>query len=214
MKHAALVLLLSFPALAEDDLSVCDDRYSDCADDCALRYGVTTRDTDRVKLGNCINKCKSAGSDCRNRFFETRNNGLEQGALKKDKHDDDLREDNRRRRVEDDPAPKASAKSSDAPPVKKTREDDTPKRTATRAADLDTNAKKTDEKSADPRSDLKFEPAPEKKEEPKAKESKLDSDVRQEDTAPAPRKKESSSDSAPAKKKKDRALDEWDPEAL
>jgi hypothetical protein len=179
-------LFLAF-VLAQQDVSECTDAYSDCHDNCSLKFGITTRDVDRLKLGRCMQKCKDAESSCRDRYFETKNNALDQGAVKTDKHDDDLREDGRRKPVDDEPAPPPRKKSAEPVAEKKTevRQEDLPKRTATRAADLD--PKKQDD--APPPPPKKAEPIAEKKPEEQ----------------PQPQ---------PKPKKKEKALDEWDPEAL
>ena len=191
-------MLLLALLLSQNDISECADEYSDCHDNCSLRFGVTTRETDRAKLGNCMQKCKNAESACRDRYLETKNNGLEKGAVQKDKHDDDLREDNRKKpTVPEDPPPRA--RSSDDPPPKKKDPPPPPveKRTATRVSDLEPQ-KKEEPKKEEPK------PAP------GAQTSKPDPDVRAEDEKPPPKKR---ADPPKESKKKEKALDEWDPDA-
>ena len=206
MRALVFLCVLNAPLVAvaqTDDQTKCNDGYADCHDSCSLRHGLVTRDSERIKLSKCIDKCKRVQSECLEQFFETKNNALSDGALKKQERDDDLREDNRKRAI-----------VPDEKPAKKTRDpaEEQPKRTATRADELNKDEKKKSESGAsDPRYDMKFEE--EKKPEPK-KEEKREETARAEEPKPAPEKKKSSSDEEPKKKKKERALDEWDPEAL
>ena len=80
-----LTLWVAFSASAQDDVTKCTDEYSDCHDNCALRFGVSTRDDQRIKLVACVEKCKRGESDCRNRYFEAKNSGVDPQASKKDK---------------------------------------------------------------------------------------------------------------------------------
>jgi hypothetical protein len=108
---AFLIGLLALPVAAQDAASKCADQYSDCHDTCSLRHGVVTKDTERIKLGTCLAKCKKDRTECRDRYLATQQGAVDPGALKKVKsRDDDLREDNKRVPVVDTPqaAPKAS----------------------------------------------------------------------------------------------------------
>lgn len=205
------VLLAPLLAFAQvDDATKCNDDYSDCHDSCALKFGMVARDSERLKLAKCIDKCKRVANECKERYFETKNNALDDGALqKKPERDDDLREDNR----------KSAIIPEDKPARSRSREEEQPKRTATRADELnDSKKKKEPEKASDdPRYDMKFEE--EKKPEPKKQKEETaraePAPAAEEKPAPPPEKKKTSSSAEPEKpKKKERALDEWDPEAL
>src|SRR5258706_7006961 len=110
-----------------------------------------------------------------------KNNALDEGAVRKEKHDDALRKDTRKHAIiPDEPQPKRSTKSDDAEPTAKKRaDDDTPKRTATKTSDLEPQKKKDEaplpEKTAEKKQDVKLEPAPEKKKDDPPKQAKLDS---------------------------------------
>jgi hypothetical protein len=207
-RFAFLVLLLSLNVYADQDLTACSDEYSDCHDNCSLRFGTSTQAKDRIKLGKCLEACQKTENSCRDRYIETHVHQLDEGAARNaDKHDDDVREDARHKpTVDDDDKPKTSSKRStssndDAKPKNEPREEDYPKRTATRAADLDPKPARSEskpEQKAEPKAEARAEPKPEPKPEPVAEK-------------PAPEKK---ADEPPPSKKKQRALDEWDPEAL
>lgn len=190
----------------------CDDNYAECKEDCAIHFGGTTNLWMRAKLNPCLNKCNSVERDCRDTFFETRRNNLDEGSIagaptsrdvdsdglptktaqkkpepkKVDRHDEDLRESTA-------PAPAPSSEKAKAPePV---REETTPKSSRSQ---VKTEADKSPPPpaAAAPR---KEEPAP-----------------RAEEPPPPPPKKEEKKREEPPKKeeKKKRALDEWDPEAM
>ena len=209
-----LSLLVSGAAVAQDEIAKCADEYSDCHDNCALRFGVSTRDDQRLKLIKCIDKCKRTDNGCRNRYFEAKNGNLDPRVLKDSKHDDDLREDDKKHDVV--PAEK---------PMKK-RETEPEKRTATRAEDLET-AKKTEPAKKDEPVKKQPEAEPEKRTATRAEDlgpTKKDEPVKEAEPAPAPAadkkkddppKEAKKADPATDKsKKKERSLDEWDPEAL
>ena len=211
----ALVFLCGFlcpvAALAED-AAKCTDAYTDCQDTCSLRHGMVVRDSERLKLAKCIDKCKRAEGECRDQFFETQRGNLTPGALdpaKKKDRDDDLREDDRKSAIVSDDKP---------PPKKREREEEQPKRTATRADELGAGKEKKTESTDDPRYNMKFEEEKKAESAPK-KEEKRDEPARSEaapapaEEKPKPSAKKAESDE-PKKKKKERALDEWDPEAL
>lgn len=225
VKSVLVLVLVSLTAAAEEDISVCEDEYSDCHDNCSLKFGTSTKEADRIKLSKCITKCQGSEQSCRDRFIETKVHQLDEGALKNaDRHDDDLREDNRKKPVVDDAPPQKTSTrttSGDSPKKAQPREEDLPKRTATRVSDLEP-------KKAEPKPEPKPEAKPEPKPEPVAerksdpapsKQAPLDTSVRDEDEKPKPSSSSSSSskraDPPPESgKKKQRALDEWDPEAI
>jgi hypothetical protein len=157
--------LIALPAAAQPlDVDACTDAYTNCHDDCSLRFGMVTRDTERIKLAKCIDKCRRADSECRERFFETKNNALDDDALKKKKErDDDLREDNKKTAIVPD----------EQKPVKK-KEEPAEKRTATRASDLD--QPKKEEPQAEPQAKVEDKPAPAErpKDDPPPKKKKKD----------------------------------------
>jgi hypothetical protein len=232
VKSVLVLVLVSLTAAAEEDLSACTDQYSDCHDNCSLRFGTSTKETDRIKLSKCLTKCQASEQSCRDLYLQTQVHGLDPGALKNaDKHDDDVREDNKPKPVVDDPPPPnvstRSSSDSAAPTLKRSqpREEDLPKRTATRLSDLEPKkAEAKPEPKPEPRPEAKPEPRPDPKPEPIAerkpdsapsKQAPLDSSVRDEDDKQKPSSASKRSDPPPESgKKKQRALDEWDPEAL
>lgn len=225
-------VLLSGLAFAQRPASPddCDDAMAECKEDCTINFGGNTNDKARAKVNKCLNKCHSVDLECRERFYETKNNHLEEGALKDapgsrqvdengmpnstasskkrdpnegrtkvsespapppKKADDDLRDDRREE--------KAEKKKADPPPAYELKAEETPKSNRTSISKVDP---KTEKKAEDP--------PPAKAEEPRR-------DAREEDKAP-PAKKAEKRDDGPAKseapKKKQKALDEWDPDAL
>jgi len=213
-----LFAFLSVTLTAEPDLTACGDEYADCHDNCSLRFGVSTKDSDRIKLSKCISKCQATESDCRDRFIQTNVHQLDEGALKNaDKHDDDLRDEARHKQVDEGSTQKSSDSSEPTMKREKTpqqQDEELPKRTATRTSELE--PPKTKQASAAPKPEPKPEAKPEAKPEPVA-ERPLDSSVRDEDEKPRPSgKTEKKRDEQPSSsgKKKGSALDEWDPEAL
>ena len=66
------------PASPDD----CDDAFAECKEDCTINFGGTTNDKARAKVNKCLNKCSSTELECRERFFETKRNALDEGALK------------------------------------------------------------------------------------------------------------------------------------
>jgi hypothetical protein len=225
VKSVLVLVLVSLTAAAEEDISVCEDEYSDCHDNCSLKFGTSTKETDRIKLSKCIVKCQGSEQTCRDRFIETKVHQLDEGALKNaDRHDDDLREDIRKKPIVDDAPPqKVSTRSTsdDGKAAKKSqpKDEELPKRTTTRLSDLEP-------KQAEPKPEAKPEPRPEPKPEPVAerksdpapsKQAPLDSSVRDEDDKQKPSSSSSSKRADPppeSGRKKQRALDEWDPEAI
>jgi hypothetical protein len=208
----------------------CDDNFAECKEDCAIRWGGTTNMKLRAKLNPCLSKCGSAERDCRETFFETRRNNLDEGSIsgspssrdvdsdgiptktsqKKEepkRKEEDLRDDRRR----EEAAPVVEKKKEPEPkPSYELKPEETPKSNRTQIS-------KVDDKGDKPRSEPKSEPKPEPKAAPvlEPKNSGLDSDVRSEDSAPPPQKKEEPRREEPKKKEeKKRALDEWDPDAL
>lgn len=227
----------------------CDDNFAECKEDCTITYGGTTNDKARAKVNKCLKKCNGAELECRERFFETKRNGLDEGSLKdspgsrrvdedglpnkaaskkqeepreartkvsespppKQAREEDLRDD----RPRDEPPPKAEKKKADPPPSYELKPEETPKSNRSQIS-------KVDPKSEPKRAEVKEEPAP-RPEEPK-KTSGLDRDVREEDNAPAkrvekrdeppPRREEPKKVEKKDEKKKQKALDEWDPDAL
>jgi len=188
----------------------CDDNYAECKEDCAIRFGGNTKMSMRAKLNPCINKCSSVERDCRETFFETKRNNLDEGSIsgapssrdvdsdglptktaqkkpepkKVDRHDEELRDSAT-------PTPEPSVSKKKEPEPEPLRQEETPKSTR--------SSVKTEADKAPP------PPVPVKKEEPVA-----------EPAAPPPPKKEEKKREEPPKKdeKKKRALDEWDPDAL
>lgn len=76
---SALALGQARPESPED----CNDAFADCKEDCTISYGATFNEKARSKLNGCLNKCGSVELDCRERFFDTRRNGLDEGSLDK-----------------------------------------------------------------------------------------------------------------------------------
>ena len=195
----------------------CDDKFAECKEDCAIRWGGTTNQKLQSRLNPCLNKCSGVELDCREAFFETRRNNLDEGSISTSPSSRDVDKDGLpTKTAQKKPEPKVE-KREEAPVVEKKTEpayelkkEEVPKSNRTELS-------KVDSKSEKPKSELKAEPArteaaPAPREEAK-KSSGLDGDVRKEDAAPAP---------APAKKreepkkeeKKKKSLDEWDPDAL
>jgi hypothetical protein len=201
MSVRALVFLCVLPAATTsyaepDPLTQCSDEYSDCHDTCALRFGMVIKDSERRKLMKCVDKCRRTQSECRAQHV-AKSSGVDDPALKKDKHDDDLREDNKRQPTPDD-----------APPPKQPESQDV--RTSTRVSDLDGPKPTTKDDSA-----KKDEPG--KRDEPAKRDESAKKEEPSKKLDPEPSKKP---DPEPSKKpdpepskKKDRPLDEWDPEA-
>jgi len=216
----------------------CDDNYAECKEDCTISYGGTTNDKVKAKINTCMRKCNSVEADCRERFFETRRNNLDEGSLKdspssRSEDSDGMpksapkkKSDEGRTKISDSsPPPKAREEDlsrDDPPPAKAEKKraepqelkpEETPKSSRTQIS----------EKPA-PKAEPKPEPRrveePARREEPK-KSAGLDSDVRSEDDAPRKAEKKHDADTKKDdtrkeenKKKKDRALDEWDPDAI
>jgi len=192
----------------------CDDNFAECKEDCAIRWGGNTNLKMRAKLNPCLSKCGRAELDCRETFFETRRNNLDEGSISGSPSSRDVDGDGlptrtaqkkpEEKRVEkpaeDEPAPKPK-------PTYELREDEVPKSNRSQISKVDDKAEKP---KAEPKPEPKPEPA---REEPK-KQPALDSDVRAEDAAPAPKKVEKREEPKKEEKKKKPALDEWDPDAL
>ncbi len=202
----------------------CDDNYSECKEDCAIRFGGTTSLKSRAKLNPCLNKCDSTERDCRETFFETKRNNLDEGAISgspssRDVDSDGMPTTSRKKQVvekkkEDDlrdSAPPPAKKSEPAPkPAYELKEEETPK---SNRSQLKVEKEKPAKVESKPEPVRESAPPP-RKEEPK-KSSGLDSDVRSEDSAAPPAKKqEKKEDPKKDNEKKKRALDEWDPEAM
>ncbi len=224
----------------------CDDAYAECKEDCTINFGGNTNDKARAKVNKCLNKCNTVDLECRERFFETKRNNLDEGALKDapgsrqvdedgmpnraasspkkregdgrskvsetpappPKREEDLRDD---RPPRDEPA-RAEKKKADPPPAE-LKPEETPKSNRTQLSKVDA---KPEPKSEPKKAEVREAPPP-AREEPK-RNAGLDRYVREEDKAP-PLKKTEPREEAPAKrdepkKKKEKALDEWDPDAL
>ena len=179
----------SVSAMAElPDLGGCTDEFEDCRENCSMRFGLSSKTEVKVKLAGCYGKCQEVESTCRDRFIETKRNGLDDDALEKkakkkkeyqEKVSESARDDGEDKPVVEVPAPAPRKK------VVPVAEDEAPKRTSTRVSDAPA-----------PAPVVAKEPEPEpvrKKAEPIPQEKKRE----------------------PEKKKdKGRALDEWDPEAM
>lgn len=239
-------LTLAGPALGADALPTptqCGDDFADCREDCAMEFGTSVQDKVRAKFNKCIKKCQRNERDCRERFFETHRNALDEGALERKKdepkpvdHDDDLRRDTAPADDADEaPKPKKGSASAAAPKDERPASNEPVLRTDSAAPYRATSAEEraaakpkpepAAEKTAEPERDR---PPPEKE---KPSRPSLDGDLRSEDesqatsgSAPKPAAKSRSSersrredgedDGAKKKKKEPRPLDEWDPDAL
>ena len=197
----------------------CDDSVAECKEDCAIKWGGTTNLKMRAKLNPCINKCSRTELDCRETFFETKRNNLDEGAIsgsptsrdvdadglptktaqKKpvEKKDDDIRD-------EPEPKPVAEAKKEpEARPAYELKKEETPKSNRTEL--------KAEKPKAEPKPEPKAEPVI-ARDEPKA--SPPVAETRAEEPAPPPKKGEKREEPKKKDEKKKRALDEWDPDAL
>ncbi|MBK7862064.1 MAG: hypothetical protein IPJ65_26295 [Archangiaceae bacterium] len=94
VRALGLVLISAVARAAEPThAQKCADEYSDCHDSCALRFGMVTKDSERVKLAKCIDRCKQNDQQCQTRELEAKSSNVDESALKADKHDDDVRKD-------------------------------------------------------------------------------------------------------------------------
>ena len=205
----------------------CDDNIAECKEDCAITFGGSTNIAKRDRLARCLNKCTKSEQDCRETFFETRRNNLDEGAIagspssrdvdsdglptktsqkkpepKVEKRDDDLRED-RPRAAQPEEKKKAEPKPAEV------RADEVPKSSRSQI--------KVDPKAEEPKVEPKPEPRKDEpappREEPKKTEPVREEPRAEEPPPPAPKKPEKREE--PKKKdEKKRALDEWDPEAF
>jgi hypothetical protein len=218
------------PASPDD----CDDAFAECKEDCTINFGGNTNDKARAKVNKCLNKCNTVDLECRERFFETKRNNLDEGALKDapgSRQEDENGMPNRsassskkrdpgegRTKVSESPPPpakkadedlrddrreeKAEKKKADPPP-EELKPEETPKSNRTAISKVDPKTEKKAE-----------EPPTAKSDEPRRSAGR---DTRDEDKPPPARKAEKRED-APSKtdepKKKQKALDEWDPDAL
>ena len=169
------------PATPDD----CDDSFAECKEDCTITYGGTTNDKARAKVNKCLTKCNTVELECRERFFETKRNALDEGSLnnspgsrqvdengmpdpaaskKRDRNEGRTKvsespapreEDLRDDRQRDAPPAKVEKKKNDAP----AREEETPKSSRTQISTADTKPEPT-------RSEVREDPPP-PKDEPK-----------------------------------------------
>lgn len=194
----------------------CDDTFAECKEDCAIKWGGTTNLKMRGKLTPCINKCSSIELDCRETFFETKRNNLDEGSISgspssRDSDSDGLptktaqkkpeekkverKEDDRRR---EEPAPKAEKqKEPAAKPAYELREEEVPKSNRSQISKVDDKGEKPPKAREEP---------PPRREEPKK------ATVGDSEQSPPPLAKKREEPKKDEKKKK--ALDEWDPDAL
>ncbi len=192
----------------------CDDNFAECKEDCAISLGGTTNLKSRAKLTPCLKKCSSAELGCRETFFETKRNNLDEGAIsgnptsrdvdadglptktaakketrKPDRHDEELREA---------PAPIVEKKKEPEPkPAYELKKEEVPKSNRSEISKVEPKPGVAREEPAPAPAPAPAAPAPA--------------------PAPAARKEEPPKKKEPEPKKKDdkkRALDEWDPDAL
>lgn len=172
----------------KDDVPVavhCDEEVAECREDCAMAFGTSM--STRPQWRKCINKCLKRDGVCRERHFESHRAGLAPGAL----------EEKKRARAETAPKPqKPSPAPAPAP------EDEGPKRTATRAADLP---------SAEPPKPEPLPQAPPSRDPEQLAVQKPDS--KKGKKQPPPGEEEVEEAPPAAKKKPDKPIDEWDPNA-
>jgi hypothetical protein len=199
----------------------CDDKVAECKEDCAITFGGTTNLKARGKLTACANKCSRAEQDCRETFFETRRNNLDEGAISgspssRDVDDDGLPTKTAQKKPEAKPAPKveedlrddraraepAAEKKKAEPKPAELKPEEVPKSNRSQITKVDDKGEKP---KAEPAPEPKAEPAPvREREEPK----------KAEEPPPPPPKKTEKREEPKKKEEKRRALDEWDPDAL
>lgn len=144
----------------------------------------------RPQFATCIKKCQRQQSLCRERHFELHRNQLEPGALEA------------RRPKEREPTTTRAAESVPSA-------GELPKRTATRAAELDPAPEpKSEPAAADPPATAP-PPAAEPEKVPAPEAPSESSSEEPQASQPPPEKPP-----PPKPKEKKRPLDEWDPEAL
>lgn len=207
----------------------CDDNFAECKEDCAIQWGGNTNMKMRAKMVPCMNKCVATERDCRETFFETKRNNLDEGSIagspssrdvdsdglptktaqKKppvEKKEDDLRDDGRRPEPKPEPVAETKKKEPESKPAE-LRPEEVPKSNRSQISKVD------GERKAEP----KVEPAPPpKKDEPPSRREdppvRRDEPKKEEAPPPPPPKKEKKEE--PKKEEKRRALDEWDPDAF
>ncbi len=184
----------------------CDDQFAECKEDCAIKWGGTTSLKSRAKLNPCINTCSGVERDCREAFFETKRNNLDEGSIQDrppsraaatkadgQKNEDNL-PDGRRR---DDSRPVAEEKSKQEPELK---QEEVPKSNRSQIS-------KVEDKSEKPKNESKPEVKPDlaaRNDDPAPPEERA--------TKPAPLPgKRTETREEPKKDEKKRPLDEWDP---
>ena len=216
------------PASPDD----CDDNFAECKEDCTITYGGNTSDKARAKVGKCLGKCNTVELECRERFYETKRNNLDEGALKDSPGSGRVDEDGLpttrapskkkdreegRTKVSESPAPepkpepKREEELRDDPPARAEKKKEPPPPAELKPEETPksnrTQLTKVDPKPEPKRAPERQDPAPARAEPPK-KTSTLDRDVREEDSAPT--KREEPKREEPKKKK---SLDEWDPDS-
>ncbi len=73
-----LTLCLATAALAQAE---CDDTFLECKDDCVIEFGGSVRVEVKKRYDKCMKKCVKGVNRCTERTLETKNSGLDEGAL-------------------------------------------------------------------------------------------------------------------------------------
>lgn len=199
----------------------CDDKYAECKEDCLIRWGGGTDLKKRAKNNQCINACSKVELDCRETFFETKRNNLDEGSIAGNPNSRDVDSDGmptktakkgepKPKKVEEDLRDEPKKEERAPEPKRELAAEETPKSTRTQLkADPKEKpaekpaAEKPAEKAPEQKRD---EPPPPRREEPKP--------APVEEAAPPPPKKEKKEEKREEPKEKKRSLDEWDPDAL
>ena len=190
-----------------------DDTYAECKEDCLIRWGGGTDLKKRAKNNQCINACSKVELECRETFFETKRNNLDEGSIAGTPNSRDVDSDGlptktakkaepkprKEEDLRDEPAEKPKKEERAAEPKRELAAEETPKSTCTQL-------------KADPKEKPAEKPAPEKA--PEKREEPKPAPVEEAAPPPAPPKKEKKEEKREEPKEKKRSLDEWDPDAL
>jgi hypothetical protein len=209
----------------------CDDEWADCRETCTMDHGTSARPAKRAKFKKCMDRCKFRERDCREAVSEGNRSQVEPEAIEhakkaaqedgpyratsKEERDEVQRKLDEERRVEDERRAEEarrraeSQKAAEARRAGKTAEAEKPAK-AERGEKVEPTekaerAEKTERAEKPATRSEQAEPPPKKaepREEPKA----------QKKAAPPPEEEKPAEKKKP--KKEERALDEWDPEAL
>lgn len=180
----------------------CDDRFAECKEDCAIKWGGTTNYKSQAQLYPCLRTCETVETDCREISSEADRKGSDTAGKPNEK---------KQIKPSDDPEPAPLVKNTN---TSKEDEEQVPKSSRSTLPKGDGKADKPKAgKPEEVKSTAKLEEAKPAARPEEAKPSGKSVEAKKTGKPEEPKQ----SDKAQEPKKKDarkRTVDEWDPDAL